>query len=77
MGKKGKSHRKWSKEEKVVYVRMHLEEHVSIKEIEKRYGIANNQVSAWVRRYLEGGGGIVGAKERECPFRRGSRERRW
>ena len=39
----------------MVYVRMHLEEHVSIKEIEKRYGIANNQVSAWVRRYLEGG----------------------
>ena len=54
-GKKGKAHRKWSKEEKMVYVRMHLEEHVSIQEIEKRYGISHSQVSAWARRYLEGG----------------------
>ena len=37
------------------YVRMHLEEHVSIQEIEKRYGISHSQVSAWARRYLEGG----------------------
>ena len=36
MGKKGKAHRKWSKEEKMVYVRMHFEEHVSNREIEKR-----------------------------------------
>ena len=55
MGKKGKSHRKWSKEEKMVYVRMHFKEHVSIREIEKRYGISHSQVSAWVRRYLEEG----------------------
>ena len=53
MGKKVKAHRKWSKEEKMVYVRMHFEEHVSIKEIERRYGISRSQVSAWVRRYLE------------------------
>ena len=55
MGKKGKAHRKSRKEEKMVYVRMHLEGHVSIKEIERRYGISHSQVSAWVKRYLEGG----------------------
>ena len=39
----------------MVYVRMHLEGHVSIKEIGRRYGISHSQVSAWVRRYLEEG----------------------
>ena len=34
---------------------MHLEEHVSIRGSEKRYGISHSHVSAWVRRYLEGG----------------------
>ena len=65
MGKKGKAHRKRSKEGKMVYVRIHLEEHISIKEIEKRYGFANSQVSVWVRRYLEEGEEAAGAKERE------------
>lgn len=55
MRKKGEPHRKWSKEEKLRIVQMHLEEHVSIKEIEKERGIDHSQVSAWVKRYLEEG----------------------
>jgi transposase len=55
MSKKGVPHRKWSKEEKLRIVKMHLEEHVSVKEIEKERGIAHSQVSAWVKRYLEEG----------------------
>lgn len=55
MGKKGTPHRKWSKEEKLRFVRLHLDEHIAIREIERRYGVRNSLVSAWVKRYLEDG----------------------
>ena len=68
MGKKGTPHRKWSKEEKlrfirlhldehisINFIRLHLDEHISIKEIERKYGVGHSLVSAWVKRYLEDG----------------------
>ena len=55
MGKKGTPHRKWSKAEKLLYVQMHLETHVSVREIEKEYGINRSLISSWVKRYLEEG----------------------
>lgn len=55
MGKKGIPHRKYSKEEKMKYVRMHLDEHMSLMQIEKGYGIGNALVGAWVKKYLEEG----------------------
>lgn len=55
MGKKGTPHRKWSKEEKLRFIRLHLDEHISITEVEKKYGVRNSMVSAWVKRYLEDG----------------------
>lgn len=53
--KKGKPHRRWMNEEKLEYVKLHLKEHMSIREIERRYGVHNGLVSAWVKRYLEDG----------------------
>ena len=53
--KKGVAHRKWSKEEKLRFVRLHLEDHMSIIEIEKEYSVSNSLVSKWVKRYLEDG----------------------
>ena len=47
--KKGIGHRIWSKEEKFKYVRKHLDEHVSIKEIGKESGIHSSTISAWVK----------------------------
>ncbi len=44
MGKKGTPHRKWSKEEKLHYIRLHLDEHISIMEIERKYGVRNSLV---------------------------------
>ena len=41
MGKKGTPHRKYSKEEKMRYVRLHLEDHISVRQIERDYGIGN------------------------------------
>ena len=55
MGKKGIPHRKWSKEEKLQYVRMHLDEHISVKTIEKEHGIDHSLICSWTKQYLEEG----------------------
>ena len=55
MGKTGTPHRKWSKEEKLQYIRLHLEEHISLMENERKYGVRGSLVAAWVKRYLEEG----------------------
>lgn len=55
MGKKGVPHRKFSKEEKLKYVKLHLDEHISVNEIERQYGIRHDRISAWVKQYLEDG----------------------
>ena len=53
--KKGIPHRRYSKEEKLRYVKLHLDEHMSLYEIEKGYGIRNGLISNWVKKYLEEG----------------------
>ena len=55
MGKKGKPHRKFSKEEKMKYVKLHLEDHIPVKQIEKDYGVGASLISSWVKRYLQDG----------------------
>ena len=55
MGKKGTPHRKFSKEEKMKYVRLHLEDHIPVRQIEQEHGIGHALVSSWVKRYLEDG----------------------
>ena len=56
MGKKGTIHRKHSKDEKMKYVRLHLDEHISIGQLEREYGIGHALVGSWVKKYLEEGG---------------------
>ena len=53
--KKGIPHRRYKKEEKLKYVRLHLEEHKSLQQIEAEYGIRNGLIATWVKRYLEEG----------------------
>ena len=55
MGKKGTPHRRFSKEEKMKYVRLHLDEHVALMQLEREYGIRNTLVAEWVKRYLQDG----------------------
>ena len=55
MGTKGTPHRKWTKEEKLKIIHLHLDGHISIREIEKEYGIEHSLVSHWVKIYLEDG----------------------
>lgn len=55
MGKKGTPHRKFSKKDKLVIVKKHIEERMSVKEIEKVYGIGHSVVTRWIGEYVEGG----------------------
>jgi len=53
--KKGIPHRKWSKDEKLAFVKLHLEGHMSIREIEQQYSVEHSLVSKWVKKYLNEG----------------------
>ena len=55
MGKKGPPHRRFRKEEKMKYIRLHLDEHIPLRQIEREYGIRNSLVAEWVKRYLQDG----------------------
>lgn len=55
MGKEGIPHRKWSKEEKMKIIKLHLEEHILVCEIERQYSISNSLVCAWVKKYITEG----------------------
>ena len=55
MGKKGTAHRRYSKDEKLRIIKMHLDEHKSLLQIERETGIRNSLVSAWVKTYTEEG----------------------
>lgn len=50
MGKKGVTHRKWTKAEKMKLVQLHLEEHMSLVQIERKYGVSNGLVSTWIKK---------------------------
>ena len=51
----GKKKRKWCKDEKLKYVKLHLEQHTSLMEIERQYGVGNYLVTRWVKKYVEEG----------------------
>ena len=55
MSKKGVPHRKWSPEEKLRIVKRHLEEHVSLRQLEREEGVGNGLISTWAKRYREEG----------------------
>lgn len=52
---KGVGHRKWTKEEKLHYVKMHLDDHVPTREVARNAGISTGLLSNWITRYQEDG----------------------
>lgn len=68
MAKKGQKMRKWSKEEKLRIVKRHLDEHISIRELEKEEKADHSQIAAWVRKYTEEGEKGLEAKKKGNPF---------
>ena len=53
--KKGVTPRKWSKEEKLRLVRLHLDENKSLTQIERENSVSSGLVSSWVKKYLKEG----------------------
>ena len=53
--RKGTKPRKWSKEEKLKMVLLHLNDKVPLMQIEREYSVSSGLVSTWVKKYLNGG----------------------
>lgn len=62
MSKKGIPHRKWSKEDKLRIVKLHLEDHISVEQIAKTECVNHSLVSVWCKKYLENGESALCAK---------------
>lgn len=52
---KGGRNRRWTNEERLKYVLMCEEEHVSVKALARETGIPRGTLDGWVRRYRNGG----------------------
>lgn len=54
-GSTGIKHRKWSVEEKIKIIRLHLNDHQSLRSLEKEFQVNTGSLHVWIKRYLEGG----------------------
>lgn len=55
MASKGQKFRSYTVEEKINAVNLHLQNHISIKQLEKQRGIHHSLISKWAKRYSENG----------------------
>lgn len=56
-------------EEKMIIIRKHLDEHVSLGELEKEYRINRGLIHAWIQKYLEKGEmGLSRGKNQKNPL---------
>ena len=53
--KKGQKQRVWTPEQKAEIVHKHLEEHVSVRTLEKEYSADRSMICRWVKEYLAEG----------------------
>ena len=62
--KKGQKKRVWTPEQKLEIVHKHLDEHISLKKLEKEYLVEHSMISRWTKEYLAGGEGAFEPKPR-------------
>ena len=55
MVKKGQGKRTWTQEQKAEIVHKHLDEHVSVRSLEKEYNADRSMICKWVKRYIAEG----------------------
>lgn len=55
MVKKGQSRRVWTPEQKAEIVYKHLNEHISVRTLEKEYHADRSMICKWVRKYIAEG----------------------
>ena len=53
--KKGQKKRVWTPEQKSEIVHKHLDDHISVKKLEKEYQVAHSTICRWTKEYLQGG----------------------
>jgi len=69
--KKGQSKRIWTQEQKSEIVHKHLDEHVSVRRLEKEYDADRSMICKWVKKYIaEGESSFIPKKRPGNPFQR-------
>ena len=69
MVKKGQGKRTWTQEQKAEIVHKHLDEHVSVRSLEKEYNADRSMICKWVKKYIaEGESSFVPKKRPGNPF---------
>ena len=53
--KKGQKKRVWTPEQKLGIVHKHLEDHISVRKLEKEYQVEHSTICRWTKEYLAGG----------------------
>ena len=53
--RKGQKKRIWTPEQKQEIVRKHLDEHISVRSLEKSYGADHSMICRWVKEYIARG----------------------
>ena len=53
--KKGQHRREWKPEMKSLIVHRHLDEHISVRELEKEYHADRSMICRWVKKYIAEG----------------------
>ena len=62
--RKGQKKRKWTPTQKMEIVKKHLDEHVSVKKLEKEYEVEHSTICRWTKEYLSGGAAAFEPKKR-------------
>lgn len=52
---KGGTNKEWSKEDKLRFVLMVIDENKSPREVQKEFGIYHSMLSVWITKYVKGG----------------------
>ena len=62
--RKGQKKRKWTPTQKMEIVKKHLDEHVSVKKLEKEYEVEHSTICRWTKEYLSEGAAAFEPKKR-------------
>ena len=62
--RKGQKKRKWTPTQKMEIVKKHLDEHISVKELEKEYEVEHSTICRWTKEYLSEGAAAFEPKKR-------------
>lgn len=62
--KKGQKKRIWTPEQKLEIVKKHLDEHLSVRSLEREYGAEHSMICRWVKEYISDGEAGLELKKR-------------